>query len=85
MKRRILHFDLHGLADWPTVDPNALEPERKTELLDRMAAIKRYARGVTLEETLAGTSIHRVQLYRLIIDLSRIHDNQMALPLSNSW
>lgn len=63
--KRLIPPDLRDLSVWPTVDPNAMEGQRRSDLLNRIEAVRLYAVGTPLLTIETATGIPRMQLYRL--------------------
>lgn len=57
--------DLQDLSAWPSVDPNAMQGQRRTDLLNRIEAVRLYVAGTELFKIETATGVPRMQLYRL--------------------
>ena len=64
--KQLIPPDLRDLSLWPSVDPNALEGERRESLLNRIEAVRLYAGGTLLTKIEAATNVKRMQIYRLV-------------------
>ena len=63
--KRLIPPDLLDLCAWPTVDPNAVQGQRRIDLLNRIEAVRLYATGTPLLDIETATGVPRMQLYRL--------------------
>ena len=63
--KRLIPPDLQDLSAWPSVDPNAMQGQRRTDLLNRIEAVRLYVAGTELFKIETATGVPRMQLYRL--------------------
>ena len=63
---RLIPSDHRDLSLWPSVDPSALEGQRREALLARIEAVRLYVARTSVREIEAATGIGRSQLYAML-------------------
>ncbi len=82
--------ELRDLSLWPTVDPGALDEQRRSDLLARMDALRLYLDDTPIQTIEAATGVGRSHLYRLMKRCikphpdGRIHGFRALLPYARA-
>jgi putative transposase len=63
---RLIPPELQDLSTWPTVDPSALDGQRRKVLLGRIEAVRLYLARYPLNKIIFTTGVSRTQFYHLL-------------------